>query len=89
MDKAKKIRVRDEDFPVEVAFWEANKEALTQQYPGKYLIIRGEEVREVLDTIEEVRLADQQELMDNPALVRHVDDGKTIYYSYFQATDHA
>ena len=82
-------KVRDEDFPVEVAFWETNKEELSKQYPGKYLIIRGEEVQEVLDTIEEVRLADQQELMDNPALVRHVDDGKTIYYSYFQATDRA
>ena len=62
----------DEEFPVEVAFWEANKETLTRSYPGKYLIIRGEEVCRVLNSSDEFLEAEQGELVDNPALVRFV-----------------
>lgn len=89
MDKTRKVRVLDEDFPIEVAFWEANKEELRKQYLGKYLIIRGEEIQGVLDTIEEVRLADQKELMDNPALVRYVSDGKPLFSPFSQVVDRA
>ena len=91
MDKTKKVRVLDEDFPIEVAFWEANKEDLTRRYPGKYLIIRGEEVQGVLDTIEEVRLADQKELMDNPALVRLTDNSEpvTVFSPFSYVEDRA
>ena len=38
---ATEIKVLDEDFPVEVAFWEAHKEELNRLYPSKFLIIRG------------------------------------------------
>ena len=89
MAETNKTRILDEDFPVEVAFWEANKEELRKQYLGKYLIIRGEEVQQVLDTIEEVRLADQQELMDNPALVRYVNNGETEFSPFSWEMDRA
>ena len=85
MDKARKVR--DEDFPVEVAFWEANKEELRKQYLGKLLIIRGEEIQGVLDTIADLMIAEEQELADNPALVRYVSDGKTEFSPFSWAVD--
>ena len=60
----------DENFSVEVAYWEANKEALTRQHPSKYLIIRGGQVCYVLDDPNALRIAEEQDLADNPALVR-------------------
>ena len=84
MDKTKKVRILDEDFPIEVAFWEANKEELTRRYPGKYLIIRGEEIQGVLDTLHDVIIAEDQELADNPALVRYVSDGEPLFSPFSQ-----
>ena len=66
------IPVLDEDFPTEVAYWDGHKERLSRENPGKYLLIRGEKVDRVLDSAEELRAAEKQELVDNPALVRFV-----------------
>ncbi len=82
-------KVRDEDFPTEVAFWEANKEELRKQYLGKYLIIRGEEIQGVLTTLDDLATAEEQELADNPALVRYVSDGKTEFSPFSWAVDRA
>ena len=68
------IPMFDEDFPTEVAYWEANKEELTRQYPGKYLIIRGEAVCVVLNDSAELLTAEHEELEKNPGLVRFVFD---------------
>ncbi len=87
MDKTRKIR--DEDFPTEVAFWEANKEELRKQYLGKYLIIRGEEIQGVLDTIGDLMIAEEQELAENPALVRYVNDGKPEFSPFSLEVDRA
>ena len=87
MDKTRKIR--DEDFPTEVAFWEANKEELRKQYLGKYLIIRGEEIQGVLDSLNDLAIAEQQELADNPALVRYVSDGKPLFSPFSLEVDRA
>ena len=87
MDKTRKIH--DEDFPTEVAFWEANKEELRKQYLGKYLIIRGEEIQGVLDSLNDLAIAEKQELADNPALVRYVSDGKPLFSPFSLRVDRA
>ena len=66
------IPVLDEDFPTEVAFWEAHKEDLSKGMAGKYLLIRGEKVDKVLHSANELRAAEEHELVDKPALVRFV-----------------
>ena len=73
MTQQQEIRVLDEDFPEEVAFWEANQEELNRQYPAKYLVIRGSEVCSFLDTLEEVVAAEDTEFVLNPALIRMTD----------------
>ena len=40
-------------FGEENAFWKANCEELSARYPGKWLLIRGSEVLDVLDTFSE------------------------------------
>jgi hypothetical protein len=74
----------DEDFPTEVAFWEANKEELTRQYPGKYLIIRGEEVCGVLNDSAELLIAEQEELIQTPGLVRFVFNQEPVLSPFSQ-----
>ena len=69
----------DKDSPTEVAFWEAHREELSRQYPGKYLIIRGEEVCRVLNDSAEFRVAEQGELAERPALVRFVFDQEPAF----------
>ena len=44
----------------ELEYWEANREALTTQYPNKWLLIRGEEVLGVCDNYEELVVADRE-----------------------------
>ena len=63
---AAEIRVLDEDFPVEVAFWDANSEMLAQQYPDKYLIVCGEEVAKVFDTVDELMDEAKEYLVPHP-----------------------
>ncbi len=82
-------KVRDEDFPTEVAFWEANKAELRKQYLGKHLIIRGEEIQGVLNTLDDLATTEEQELADSPALVRYVSDGKTEFSPFSWAVHRA
>ena len=78
------IPVLDEDFPTEAAYWEGHKEKLSLDHPGKYLLIRGEKVDRVLDSAEELRAAEKQELVDNPALVRFVFDDEPKLLPFLQ-----
>ena len=78
------IPILDEDVPIEVAFWEANKEDLSRRYPGKYLVIRGEEVSAVLNNSVELRIAEEQDLADNPALVRFVYEDEPVLSPFSQ-----
>ena len=73
MEQRNNLRVLDEDFPVEVAFWEANRAELTRQYPGQYLIIRGSAVCGTLNTLQELFIAEEKDFPDNPCLVRLTD----------------
>ena len=81
---AYEIPMFDEDFPTEVAFWEANKEELTSQHLGKYLIIRGEEVCRVLNDSAELLIAEQEELVKNPGLVRFVFNQEPVLSPFAQ-----
>ena len=46
-----------ERFPIETAFWQANRKALRAQYPGKYLVISGEKVKLTFDTARDLLAA--------------------------------
>ena len=50
----------------ELEYWETNREALTRQYPDKWLLIRGEDVLGVCNTYEELVVADRE--IDAPLL---------------------
>lgn len=44
----------------ELEYWEANRETLTQQYPNKWLLIKGEEVLGACETYDELAVADRE-----------------------------
>ena len=48
------INPLDVGFDREIQYWEANKDALSSQYPGKFLIFRDCRLDKVLDSLEEV-----------------------------------
>ena len=50
--------------------WERHKDEWMRDYPGKYLVIRGAALIDVLDTPEEVLDYQDEYLLYNPAFVR-------------------
>ena len=60
-------------FGEETAFWKANREELSARYPGKWLLIRGSEVLDVLDTFSEAAHALRE--MNDIALIQPVEAG--------------
>ena len=72
MSTAENFRVLDREFPVELEAWEHNKEEWSKDNEGKYLIIRGTYLVDVLDTPEEMRDYQAKYLLEKPALIRLV-----------------
>ena len=72
MPAMQNIRVLDQDFPDELEAWEHNKEEWSKGNMGKYLIIRGGELVDVLETAEEMRDYQEKYLLEAPALIRLV-----------------
>ena len=60
-------------FGEETAFWKANCEELSARYPGKWLLIRGSEVVDALDTFSEAARALRE--LKAIALIQPVDPG--------------
>ena len=85
---ASNIRVLDEDSPMEVAFWEANSEMLAEQYPDKYLIVCGEEVAKVFDTVDELMNEAKEYLAANPGILCFTSK-KPAFSPYSQVVDSA
>ncbi len=85
------VRVLDHDFPVELEAWEHNKDEWSMGNEGKYLVIRGTELVEVLDTPEEMRDYQAKHLMENPALIRMVVESGFLegFASYFEPENRA
>ena len=48
------INPLDVGFDCEIQYWEANEDALSSQYPGKFLIFRDRRLDKVLDSLGEV-----------------------------------
>ena len=78
------VPVLDEDFPEEVAFWEANKEELSKGNQGRYLVIRGTKVCKILHSSDELRLAEEEDLAKNPALVRYIFEPDPVLSPFSQ-----
>lgn len=60
-------------FGEETAFWNANCEELSARYPGKWLLIRGSEVVDALDTFSQA--ARKLRKLNAIALIQPVDPG--------------
>ena len=60
-------------FGEETAFWNANRDELSARYPGKWLLIRGSEVVDALDTFSEA--ARKLRELNAIALIQPVDPG--------------
>lgn len=58
------------EFPVELAFWEANQEALNRDHPAKWILIRGAEIYKVLDDDDQLEEAFRTEYDAHPFLAR-------------------
>ena len=85
------VRVLDEEFPIELAYWQANREDLVRKHPDVYLVIRGESVDRVLENREELLAAEEEELAHNPALVKftQVAEPEIVYSPLVQAESDA
>ena len=73
-------------FPNELAFWHAHEEELIKQYPGKFLVIRGEAVSRVLNTLDDLIVAEQEELSDDPGLVCSTHSLEPVVNPYIEAS---
>ena len=60
-------------FGEETAFWNANRDELSAQYPGKWLLIQRSEVVDALDTFSEA--ARKLRELNAIALIQPVDPG--------------
>ena len=85
MLETKFVPVLDADFPVELAFWNKERDKLIEKYPNKYLIIRGEDV-EVLDDFDALVAAEAEGLADRPGLVKftQVGEPEAVYSPFLQ-----
>ena len=79
------------EFSEEQETWKRHKDEWMRDYPGKYLVIRGDDLVAVLDTPEEVLDYQDEYLLYNPAFVRPaVDDSfADRYISYSGPSNHA
>ena len=78
------INPLDMGFDTEIAYWETNEEELTRKYPGKYLVIRGNEVCAVLDNSKALLEAEEKELAEHPALVRFIFESEPVLSPFSQ-----
>lgn len=79
--------VLSERFPNELAFWHAHQGELINRYPGKFLIIRGEAVSRVLNTLEDLIVAEQEELNADPGLVCSTHSVEPVINPYIEASE--